>query len=88
MKLISIKDVMPIGFLELENYTGSSEGMRYRMEKFKKEEKDVLKITVWPEPYCYLKTKEENKNSAFFSFDEEGLKEGVGWLNEEKERYI
>lgn len=31
--MIDIKDVMPISFLKKEPFTGSYQGMRYRMEK-------------------------------------------------------
>jgi len=31
--MINIKDVMPISFLKKEPFTGSYQGMRYRMEK-------------------------------------------------------
>ena len=33
MKRIDTKDIMHLNFLKMSNYTGSSEGMRYRMEK-------------------------------------------------------
>ena len=41
MTEITSKDLMHIGFLKKEKFTGSSEGMRYRIEK---------KITMVPNP--------------------------------------
>ena len=54
--MIDIKDVMPISFLKKEPFTGSYQGMRYRMEKSEiplaensEEKKIVLKICIWPD---------------------------------------
>ena len=52
---------MPISFLKMEKFTGSYEGMRYRMEMVKKPadeaagtaEETVLKTTRWPEPFAF-----------------------------------
>lgn len=57
--------------------------MRYRMEKEEREEQTMLLVTVWPEPYGYDATPEEEKSRAEFSFDEEGILQGVAWLNEQ-----
>lgn len=85
--MIERKDVMPVNFLKKENFTGSDTGMRYRMEKAEKEEKTVLKVTAWPEPYGYDATPEEEKISEYFPFTEEGILEGVGWLNDKHLKY-
>ena len=58
--------------------------MRYRMEKAAKgEEETVLLVTVWPEPYGYDATPEEEKIHREFPFSEEGIRSGVDWLNEQ-----
>ena len=82
--MIMRKDVMPVNFLKKENFTGSDRGMRYRMEKTDGEEKTVLTVTVWPEPYGYDATSEEKKTRKQFDFSEEGLEQGVEWLNKMK----
>lgn len=80
--MIERRDVMPVNFLKKEKFNGSFCGMRYRMEKAEKEEMTVLLVTVWPEPYGYDATPEEEKKYAEFSFDEDGILQGVAWLNE------
>ncbi len=82
--MIERKDVMPVNFLKKEKFTGSYRGMRYRMEKAAKgEEETVLLVTVWPEPYGYDATPEEEKIHREFPFSEEGIRNGVDWLNEQ-----
>lgn len=92
MKLIESKDLMHIGFLKKEKYTGSSEGMRYRLERFVKvkdgeQEEICLRAVHWPEPYCYDATEETLRQEAFFSFDEDGVEAARQWLNQAKEGY-
>lgn len=69
----------------------SYEGMRYQVERTEKEEETFLMATVWPEPFCYEKTPEENKQTKCFPYSEEGLDEVYQWLcdkyEEEKERW-
>ena len=35
-----------------------------------------------PEPFNYFKTPEEKKRRAYFSFDEDGVVDAVGWMND------
>ncbi len=78
---------MPIAYLKKTSYTGSYTGMRFKMEKVRvgegEEEKDVLRVTHWPEPFGYDATREELKTWMDTSFDEEGICKGIDWLNEE-----
>jgi hypothetical protein len=69
-------------YLKKSEYTGSHQGLRYRLEKVTKTERQQLKATVWPEPFGFRKTPEAQKTSAFFVFSEEGVKEAVRWMNE------
>lgn len=85
--MIIRKDVMPVNFLKKEKFTGSDQGMRYRMEKTEGEEA-VLTVTVWPEPYGYDATPEEKKMRKQFVFAEEGIEQGVEWLNQMKREYF
>lgn len=94
MSEITSKDIMHLGFLKLEKFAGSSEGMRFRMEKEitevspetegKTEQKTSLLVTVWPEPFSYEHTPETAKVRKHFSFDEDGIEAGRQWLNEMK----
>lgn len=101
--MIDIKDVMPISFLKKEPFTGSFQGMRYRIEKAEvsledtseenndtetkkpSETETVLKTFIWPQPFCFDKTPDEQKSEKNFEFTSEGLSQAVDWLNE---RYI
>ena len=60
---IEKKDLLPLGFLKKSPYTGSFQGIRYRIEKQEEGEEKSLLVYSWPEPY------------AFFPFSEEGLEE-------------
>ena len=97
--MIDIKDVMPIPFLQKEPFTGSWKGMRYRMEKFEQPSTEdsespvtLLKVTNWPQPFCFDKTPDSEKQSTTFEFSKEGIEQAVNWLNEsynsEKKRWI
>lgn len=84
MKEIKASDIMHIGFLKKECFTGSNDGMRYRMERHEKTDDGSLEllVTVWPEPYAYEHTPDSEKESRAFSFDEAGVEAGRVWLNE------
>lgn len=96
--MIEYKDVMPIPFLKKEAFTGSYQGMRYRMKK-----KDVpvdenseetvtqLSVHIWPQPFCFDKTDDSEKEEKMFDFSPDGIDRAVDWLNqkyiEEKKRW-
>lgn len=42
---------------------------------------DCLAAVCWKGPYCSDVTPEEEKTTAFFAFDEEGLARAQAWLN-------
>ena len=58
-----------------------------RMEKFEKEGADapILRVSVWPEPYSFDCTPEEEKEFLECSFDADGIAKGVDWINERYE---
>ena len=65
--------------------------MRYRLEGVDGGEGKQLKATVWPEPFNFFTTPEEDKLSELFSFDEDGVTDAVAWMNdryfEDKKKY-
>lgn len=73
---------------------GSRDGLRYRIERNpledvhlkkpedKGNEKAVLRVTVWPEPYCFEKTPEEQKTVKEFPFVQESLEQASLWIEE------
>ena len=40
-------------------------------------------MTAWPEPYGFDATPQEEKDRKLFSFDADGIAQGVDWLNEQ-----
>ncbi len=74
-------DILSMEFLKKTEYTGCHQGMRYRLEGVSQEEGKKLKATVWPEPFNFYKTPEADKKSEFFSFDEDGIVDAIGWMN-------
>ncbi len=89
--MIQRSDILSMEYLKKTEFTGCHQGMRYRLEQVAGEEGKQLKVTVWPEPFNFVKTPEEQKTSAYFSFDEDGVTDAVAWMNdrlfEEKERW-
>ena len=66
-------------------YTGSCEGMRYRMRKKEEEDNMVLEAVIYPEPFCFEKTAEDQKESQEFPFTDEGFRQAIAWMNEQYE---
>ncbi|MBR1930765.1 MAG: hypothetical protein IJ833_04725 [Lachnospiraceae bacterium] len=90
--MIKREDILSMEYLKKSEYTGSHQGMRYRLESASDEEGNKkLKVTVWPEPFNFFKTPEESKSSVFFEFDEDGVVDAVAWMNdrlfEDKDRW-
>ena len=97
--MIDYKDVMPIPFLKKEAFTGSYQGMRYRMKKVdvpvSEDSEDLttrLSVFVWPQPFCFEKTDDSLKTEQLFDFSAEGINHAVDWLNQiyinEKKRWM
>lgn len=70
-----------------EPFLGSYYGMRYRIEKLNKDQENSLKITHWPEPFCYEATPQEETTIANFDFTECGYDKAMEWLNDEYNKY-
>ena len=90
--MIQRDDILSMEFLKKTEYTGCHQGMRYRLEGISADEGDKrLRCTIWPEPFNYFKTPDEEKESAEFPFAEDGVTEAVAWMNgrllEEKDRW-
>jgi len=69
-----------LNFIKKEVFTGSDNGMRYRLEK----SGDFILVWAWPEPYNFLKTEDALKVSETFPLTAEGKEEAVKWLNEQE----
>ena len=81
--MIERTDIFNINFYKKERFHGSYKGMHYRIEKHEPEEGDtVLRVTVWPGPYNFDTTPDEQKNCASYPFPEDGLTQVCDHLNE------
>jgi hypothetical protein len=78
MAEISLKGMFSLALVKKEDYTGSHQGMRFRLCKAE----DQLEAAVYPEPYSWDVTSEEQKERKLFPLTDEGVQEAVNWLNE------
>ncbi len=89
--MIQREDILSMEYLKKTEYTGCHQGMRYRLEGVSVEEEKKLCCTVWPEPFNFFKTPEEEKEREMFSFDEDGVVDAIRWMNdrlfEEKDKW-
>lgn len=79
---ISLKGMFGLALVKKEDYFGSHRGMRFRLAK----EGDELQATVYPEPYSWDATPQEQKESGTFPLSEEGIRQAVEWLNQMYQR--
>ena len=89
--MIERKDILPIPYLKKADFSGSYKGLRFRFQMGKREaaaeegegkgERQVLEITAWEAPYCYDVTPEEARLKTEAEFSEEGIQQGIDWLN-------
>ncbi len=80
--MIRREDILSLEYLKKTDYTGSHMGMRYRLECVKGKEGSTLRVFVWPEPFNFARTPQEQKQSKDFSFDEDGILDAVSWMND------
>lgn len=93
--MIERKDLFHLSFYKKTHFTGSCRGMRYYITRAKEAgaedteaAADVLRAIIYPEPYAFEHTPDEDKVSADFPFTEEGLDAVCDWLNTQyKENY-
>lgn len=84
--MINKEDFVSLNFLKKENYTGSMQGMRYRLSKQGENPELKLEVTIWPEPFSYTVTPDEQKQRVEFEFSKDGKDQAADWLNEQYER--
>lgn len=74
---ISLKGMFGLALVKKEEYFGSHKGMRFRLSSAEEQ----LQATVYPEPYNWDFTPDEQKESQFFDLSDEGIDQAVEWLN-------
>lgn len=79
---------LSVKYLKKQPYSGSHQGMRFRLHAPK--DSDTVSVWIYPEPWCFETAPEEDKTLREFPFTPEGLEEAIRWLNasyEEKREY-
>lgn len=97
-KIIPIENKDSYGISWYEHgqpYLGSHRGMRFRLSRNPMEDVALappdkkgeaeFEAIIWPEPFCFEATPEEQKTTEKFPFDEAGKEQMVAWLNEQYE---
>lgn len=97
-KIISIENKDSYGISWYEHgqpYLGSHRGMRFRLSRNPMEDVALappdkkgeaeFEAIIWPEPFCFEATPDEQKTTETFPFDEAGKEQMVAWLNEQYE---
>lgn len=74
------KRLVPVGGLKKEPFSGSHNGMRYFFRS--DESKETFSVFIYPEPWSFESTPEEDKQSASFPMTDEGMDEAITWLFE------
>lgn len=89
--MISNEDILSLNYYNYGNpFTGSYQGMRYRIIKQKAVKDDDgntvqpegFQVVLWPEPFSFEKTDDTLKTVQLFPFSEEGKQQAVNWMNE------
>ena len=75
--MIVREDILSMEFFKKTEYTGCHKGMRYRLEGVSSEQGKKLKATVWPEPFNFFMTPEEDKEHMMFDFSEDGIVDAI-----------
>ncbi|MEY8336759.1 hypothetical protein AALB16_01840 [Lachnospiraceae bacterium 62-35] len=85
--MIDLTGCIALPLLKKSAFTGSYKGMRYRLKKEMlaaadgDREREWIRAVIWPEPYAFSATPEEQKEWTDFEFSDRGLLEAVEWLN-------
>ncbi|MCR5507575.1 MAG: hypothetical protein K6F34_02690 [Lachnospiraceae bacterium] len=84
--MIDSNTILSFGYYKKgKPFTGSHEGIRYRivMEKGKdKDDTDKFRVDTWPEPLCFEATDPSLITTQYFSFGEGGYGDVIAYLND------
>lgn len=72
------KNLIPVGGLKKEPFSGEHHGMRYLFQC--DEGQETFTVFVYPEPWSFDKTPDAQKQSASFPMNNEGMDGAVTWL--------
>ncbi|MFR8778109.1 MAG: hypothetical protein ACLVF9_05405 [Enterocloster sp.] len=79
--MIDLDGMISIPYLKKTTFTGSEKEMNFMIRKEAGENGDILQAAAWPGPYIFSVTEDEKKTFQEFSFDNEGIRNAVDWLN-------
>ena len=80
--MIKSEDILSLEYLKKTEFLGSHQGMRYRLSCITKEDKKRLLVYVWPEPYNFVTTPEDQKQHEEYDFSHDGIMDAVAWMND------
>ncbi len=90
--MLERKDILSLPYLKKADFTGSSQGMRFRFHLGQKalppkegeegETAPALEVSAWEGPYCYDVTPKEAMKQLEAEFSEEGIRQAIRWLNQ------
>ena len=75
----------PLNYIKKEEYSGSMDGMRYLFKKVRNGDEDVIRVTIWPEPFNLLHTPENLTEFIEVPLSTEGVEQATDWINERYE---
>ena len=85
------KKLIPYGGLKKEPFSGSHNGMRYFFRGDDGKNSTTFTVYIYPAPWCFEQTPEEERESASFPLSDEGMDQAIAWLFErydaEKDRW-
>ena len=76
-----IEKILPFQFIKKSPFYGSYQGMNYRIMAMD----EKLEVCIWPGPYIFSKTPEEQKTYETFDFSEEGYDKALAFVNQQYE---
>lgn len=79
------KKLIPYGGLKKEPFSGSHNGMRYFFQGDEGKNSTSFTVYIYPEPWCFEQTPDDQKESATFPLSDEGMDQAVAWLFERYE---
>lgn len=75
------QEELSFNFIQKEPLSGSDRGMRYYLKKHG----DCIQAWVYPDRFCFVKTREEDKILKEFPNESDSIPLIAAWLNEQQE---
>ena len=79
--MVKRENLLALSFYEKYPFTGSDNGLRYRIEKKEYDNEKKLCATAWRSPLAFDYTPGEDKTTFLADFSDDGLVAVAEWLN-------